>query len=551
MNGQDAPGVPPSSVVIPSASVRSKAALDEPSGPPRYMPGLPEGTPADAGELTPPAPVTLFTDALQRSYWTHPNLLAQRARVRSADYRMPQARAASGPSISAEASYGYQRDNVELSTGSWAARSGWASTASAIVNQPLYTFGRNAAGEHQAGAEIAFERASLRTTEMETLFGAIAAYAGLLRDRSDIGVVADDLALLERELSDNKARFEKREVTVSDLQQVETRVEQARAQMLLARRTASSAEANFLAAIGAPAGNLQPPNPLSMPVASLEEAYAYADSNSPVLAAAYAPERISRAARDGARADMLPRFDLRGRADYGTISPYHDDPRQTTLRGEVVVSAPVFASGALRARSQEAEAANDADWRLLDAALRQNRFEVASAWNDWVATSAAIDPLRRSAEQARAAFDGALLQEKAGFRTTLDVLQLARDLLSARSSYNAATANAYIAQARLLAAMGALEQSWLFPDAPVYDPDAHYQRTKNDGMIPVIVPALRAVDGVTLGGGKNRAVRDPAASTAAPAVTIPPPAAQPVPTGQEDRTGSGIIPFAVDSCGEA
>jgi outer membrane protein len=538
---QDAPGVPPTSITVPSASVRPQATLDEPAGPPRFVPGLPAGTPADAADLAPPAPVTMFTDALQRSYWTHPNLLAQRARLRSTDFRLPQARAASGPRLSAEASYGYQRDNVELNTGSWAARSGWASTASAVLNQPLYTFGRNAAGEHQAGAEIAFERASLRTTEIETLFNAIAAYAGVLRDRSDIGIVGEDLALLERELSDNQARFEKREVTSSDLQQVETRVEQARAQMLLSRRTAASAEANFLAAIGAPAGGLQPPNPLSMPVASLEEAYGYADSNSPVIAAAYARERISRAGRDAARADTMPRVDMRGRADYGTISPYNDDPRQTTLRGEVVVSAPIFASGALRARVQEAEAANDADWRLLDAALRQNRFEVASAWNDWVAISASIDPLRRSAEQARASFDGALLQEKAGFRTTLDVLQLARDLLAARSGYNAATANSYIAQARLLAAIGALEKSWLLPDEPAYDPDAHYNRTKDDGMIPVIVPILRAVDAVSLGGGKNRAVRDPAASTAAPPVAIPPPASPPVPTGMEGRAGGEDI----------
>lgn len=516
-------GVPESAIVRPSAAAAPAATLDEPGGGPLFAPRLPRGTPEALA--APPAPVIGFEDALSRAYWTSPQLLAQRSRLRSADYRLPQARALSGPSLSFQATYGWQRDNVESGLGGWAARSGWSSTAAAVLNQPLFTFGANAAGERRALGEVAFERASLRSAEASALFAAIQSYVLVLRAREGVGIVRDDLALLERNQSENALRFERREVTASDLQQVETRVELARAQVKSALDELASSEARFIVAVGAPAGVLTPPPPLPMPVRTLEEAYALAERNSPLLAAAYARERVSRAGADAARSGMLPRVDLRGSAQVGTVTPYTDDLRRTELRGEVVVSGPIFESGLRRARMQEAEAANDADWRLIDQALRDTRAEVADAWNEWLAVTASLDNLRNAADVARRAFDGAQLQEKAGFRTTLDVLNLARELLQARSAYNNATASAYLAQARLLATMGTLEQAHLFPDAPAYDPDRHFDRTRDDGMVPVVVPLIRQFDGVFAGGRQNRPVRDPAAPLAAPGVDLPVPEA--------------------------
>ena len=529
----DEPGIPASSVLIPSAAKPPRASLDEPAGPPNFAGELPRGTPED--QLTAPSPpVRTFSDALQQAYWSQPDLLAERSRLRSTDYRLPQAVSAFGPKLNVQGSYGYQRDNFQQPLGGWIARSGFTSTASAILTQPLFTFGRNAAGVRTAQAQIAFQRAVLRSAELQTLFNAIRAYAGVLRDRSALTIVREDFTLLEREFSENSARFAQREVTITDVQQIESRLEQSRAQVLAAQSAAASSEAAFLAAVGAlPAVDLAPPNPLGMPAATLAEAYAYGAAHSPVIGAAYARERISRAQRDGTRADLLPRVDLRGRADYGSVSPYTDDQRQTSLRGEVVVTAPIFESGLRRARLGEANAANDADWRLIDSALRENRAEIAQAWNEWLSQTAAIGPLRQASETARLAFEGALLQERAGLRTTLDVLQLARELLQARSSYNAATANSYVAQARALAAIGALEHRWLFPGAPAYDADAHYRKTRNNGTVPIITPLFRAVDSLFVGGGRNRPIRDPSAPVGAASAPILMPA--PAATGVEAK----------------
>jgi outer membrane protein len=246
-------------------------------------------------------------------------------------------------------------------------------------------------------------------------------------------------------------------------------------------------------------------------VKSLEEAYALAEAQSPIVAAAYSRELVSRAQRDGARADMMPRVDLRARADVGSSALGANTLRQTNIRTDVVVSGPIFESGLRRARIGEAEAANDADWRLIDAALRDTKGEVADAWNEWKTQSAAEQHLKASIAAAEAAYDGALIQERAGLRTTLDLLDLARDLLSARTSHNAAAANAYLAQARLLATMGLLETAYLFPDEPRYDPKRHFEKVRDNSDIPLLTTIVRAIDNPYFVKFEPRTPRDPSA----------------------------------------
>ena len=487
-------------------------------------PELPEGTPAEVVELAASgAPVTSLTDALRLAYWTSPTLLAQRATVRSADYRIAEARANYGPKLNYSLATTYQSDRFDQRRGPALNLSGWTTTASAVLTQPLFTFGRNASQERSSQAQLEFQRQVLRSTEQQALLDAISAYIGVLRDRASVTIAKDNLAALQRQLDDNKSRLAVREVTATDVQQIATRVSLGQAQVYNAQRDAASSEAAFLRMVGLPAGELVPPNPLQLPVVQLEDAYAYAELHSPLVLAAQAREKVSRASVAAAKSDLMPRIDFQGTANYGSQSAYSDDLRQRDVRGQFIFSGPIFESGLRRARVSEAMAANDADWRLLDASLRENRATLAAAWNDWQAQQAAIASYRSAEESARKAYEGAVLQQRAGLITTLDVLDLARELLLARSNSNTAIANAYVAKARVLAAAGALEQAWLMPDAARYDAERHLRKVRHNGDVPVMTPILRAVENAgAIGSTATRPVRDPAGTrTAAPIVIVP------------------------------
>jgi len=486
-----------------------------------FVPLLPRGTSAEQVARDPAEPVTDLVKAIERAYWTNPQLLAERSHARSLDYRIPEARGQYGPQLEYSASYGYQRDNYEQPFGNWVSRAGWTSAASAVLRQPLFTFGRLRAAEDEARSTSAFGQASLREAEQQTIFNAINAYAALIRDRIGVRIAADNVDLLASHALDTQTRLEHRESTATDVQQVDSRLELSRAQLLSAQSAAAASEAAFLRYVGASAGELAPPNPLVVPARTLDDAYVYAADHNPVLVAAHARERISRAQVAAAKAEMMPRIELTGSASYGTSTPYTDGLHISEFRGGVTVSGTL--DGSIRtSRIREAEEANDSDWRLLDEALRENREEIAVAWNEWQAQDASIARLWAAVDAARSAFDGGLVQERAGLRTTLDILELARDLLQARSSYNTASAAAYVAQTRLLAALGALDLKALQAGEVTYDAAGHVQKVMWRADFPLVAPLVRALDGLTIGSRPLRPVRDPAAPLAVGAAPLKP-----------------------------
>lgn len=484
---------------------------DEPS-PPVYAPSLPP--PANATVVTrpPTLPVVTLREAIILAYSMTPELLAERANLRATDFRLPQARSAYGPTLDFQASQGYQRDTTELLPNRFIKRQGWANSASLIFNQPIFTFGRLRARENAARAEIALGRDSLRLQEAQTLLDVVTAYVLVQRDVESVRIAQENLDLLGRQYRDSTERFRVREITSTDLQQIETRVEVGRAQLVESQGRLGASRAQFLQAVGAePGAVLAAPEPLPIGAPTLEQAYAYAEVNSPLIRAAQSREKISRANIDAARADTGPTVSLRGTGNYGTVSPYSSDLRTTSLRGEVVLSQPLIDSGLRSANLRAAREVNESDWRLIDQAFRDTRQGVAAAWSQLTAAALSAENYRRAEDAARRAYEGALEQEKAGARTTLDVLDLLRDLLNVQLNRVSAETNEYVARANLLASMGRLEGPLLVPGIEAYDPTRHFERVRSKGDIPLLTPGISALDGLfTRDNSTDRPIRDPA-----------------------------------------
>lgn len=497
---QDAPVPPPPTPVARDARL------------PVYNPSFPYGADASVAARAPAQAVTTLRDAIAIAYWSNPQLLAERANLRSTDNQLPIARSAYGPTLDLQASQNYQRDRTELVPNRFRGDQGFSNTASLILNQPLYTFGRNRAREESARAQILLGRDSLRLTEAQVLLDVVSAYVSVQRDALSVQVSQENLDLLVRQFTDSAERFRVREITSSDLQQIETRVELARGQLLQAQGQLGVSRGQFLGSVGAPAGVLlAEPAPLPIAAPDIAGAYAYAEVNSPLVRAAQAREKISRAGVEAARAEMGPRLDLRGVGTYGSASPYSDNLRTTNVGASVTLTQPLIDSNLRDSQLRAAKEANEADWRLLDLALRDTREAVSTSWNQLTAQRASLEFFARASEAARRAYEGALEQERAGARTTLDVLDLARDLLNVRTNFIIAEANEYLARAQLLATIGRLEAPLLVPDIRSYDPLANFERVRRSGDIPLLTPALSGLDGLT---GRDvetdRPIRDPA-----------------------------------------
>lgn len=496
------------------------AVVPTPSGPPRPAPtyrpdagGPLSGLPGEAQPTL--APIATLTEAITLAYRTNPQLLSARAQARGADYRVPQARSAFGPTLSASGAYTLTRTREEVLPGQFFGMQGWTSTASAVLNQPVYTFGRNAAAQASAYAIVQYQRDILRATEAQVLQNVVGSYVQVLRDAAAVTIARENLSLLERQLGDNETRFRVRDLTLTDLEQTRTRVELGRAQLIQAQGQLGVSQKQFLQFVGAPPGDLAAPDLLDIRFASLGAAYAHAEANSGLIRAAQSREKISRAAVSAARAEYGPRLDLRGTADYGTVSPYTNELRTTQLIGQVVLTQPLIDSGLRRARVGEAVEANQSDWRLLDQTLRDTRQAIGAAWEQLAASRTSLSSYRAAIVAAQRAYDGALVQQKSGDRSTLDVLDLARDLLTVRNSYNQVLADEYLARASLLATAGLLEGPLVVPGLAGYEPEDHFRRVRRGSDLPLLTDGLSALDGATVGDTRrDRPSRDAGAAAA-------------------------------------
>lgn len=492
------------SAQAPLSPVGPTSAVYQPDIPPELH-GL------QTGADTVAKPITTLEEAIGLAYWTNPTLLAQRSTLRAADTYYPEARSAYGPQITLQGRHDYARDQIETAPGLRQHHQGFSSTAELIFSQTLLSFGRRAAAQGAALAQIALQRNQLRLTEAQTMLDVITAYVLVIRERAVLDIANENLDLLEKQYDNTRKRFSVHEVTSTDVQQVQTRLEFGRAQLLSAKGQLGASHARFLQYVGALPGTLVAPSLPQLPSGTLVDAFAQVELNSPLIQAAQAREKMSRAGIAAARAEQAPVLSLEGTGAYSGTNPYQNSLRTSQLRSALVLNVPLVDSGARRARIERAREDNDADWRLVDMAIREARQTAASAWDGYQAARLSLAHYEAAVTAAEQAYRGAVIQEKAGARTTLDVLDLARDLLNVRNSFVAAQASEYIARATLVAAMGGLEGPMLVPAIGHYNPDAHFRQQDGRGDIPVLTYVFVGLDDIGVDSlSSDRPMRDPA-----------------------------------------
>lgn len=471
-------------------------------------------------------------DALVLAYENNPALHSQRSRLRSLNERFVQARAQYGPTLSVQGSYGYADDRIGRTPSLFDPRKnfrdeGFSGQVSAVVTQPLFTSGRLKSIENLTFSGVMQGREELRFAEIQTLQSAIGSYLGVLLDQSLLDIALDNMEILDRQRREGRTRFGVREITATDFEQIVSQAEFARARVELARGSLAASRSQFIQVIGVMPGDLASLPPLPPIPATIDEAYELAERNSPELLAAKARERVSRAQLGRVRGENGPQVRLQGETTYGSAGLYSNDPTQTLARARVIVEMPLFTSGLTQAREREAQHSNEADWRLVDQATRDVRQQVAQSWEALTSARNAIGAYREFAAAAQRAYEGAEIQQKAGDRSTKEVLDLARDMLLARSQLASAQASEYVNAVRLLAITGQLDLASLVPDAKTFDVEKEFRKARHDGDVPPVTQIIRTVDGLLVPSiKKDKPSRDPAAALRLPGSDMPEPSTE-------------------------
>jgi len=432
-------------------------------------------------------PVTL-DQALVAAYNTNPDLLAERANLRSVDEGVPKALAGWRPTVVLSGSAGYTGENLKShSSPTIFGPGGWTysnlnrdmGTAQATLTQPIFQGGKTRASVFQAENLVRAERAQLIATEESVFSSVVSAYATVIEDRDLVTLNENNVAVLQQQLASNEDRYRVGELTQTDVAQAQAALAQGQSELETAKGNLQTALATYVQVVGQPAASrLEDPQPLVLPVNSAEAADAEAAANNPTVVNALFNLAAAKNAVDIAFSALMPTVDVQA-STFIQTNPTLPQTRYDGWSVTANLTVPLYQGGGEYATVRQAKQNQDKAVQTLDYARRSAVQSASAAWQTLVAAQAAIVSSRASVAANRIALEGTEREAIVGTATTLDVLQVQQDLLTAATTLVQNLASLIIASYDVASAIGRLTARDLKLPVPYYNELAYFQSVHN------------------------------------------------------------------------
>jgi outer membrane protein len=425
-----------------------------------------------------------LAEALAITYATQPALQAERAKLRATDENVPQALSGWRPTVVITGTAGYG-DGMTRTYASTLGTTINARTqrdiglAQTTLTQPLYTGGKTQAQINRAKNLVAAERAQLIAQEQTSFINAVGAYVNVIQAQQLLALNVNNEQVLVKQLQATNERFRVGEVTRTDVAQAEAALASATAQRQTAEGNLQTARGTFQQVVGyLPPGDLEEPQPLSLPVKTEQEATALASANNPSVINALFNDAAAKDAIDVTFSQLLPQVNLQGQV----LQQQNQSDRSTSQNGyqaTVNLSVPIYQGGVeysvvRQARQQEQQAQ-----KLIDDARRTAVQNTVQAWEGLVAARASAGSTKAAIQANTVALDGVEREAIIGSRTTLDVLNAQQALLNSETTLVQNLAQLVTASYQVAAAVGRLTARDLHLSVPLYDETAYYNAVKN------------------------------------------------------------------------
>ena len=426
-----------------------------------------------------------ITEALAAAYSNNPALQAARAQLRAVDENVPQALAGWRPSVSITGNAGYnQYTTIRRSTATGTPidtitnNTLGSTTQQFTVNQPVWRGGQTRAGTNRAENQVMAQRARLMAAEEQLFTNVINAFVSVIGNQQVLALNVNNEQVLARQLQATNDRFRVGEITRTDVAQAEAALAGATATRQTSEGNLQTARSQFLRYVGELPGALVEPQPLRLPVRTLQEARAMAADNNPTVIAAMFDDAAAKDNFDLQYSKLMPNVSVQGaliRTKDVTTEGY------TTKAAQIYAqfTVPLYQGGAEYAAIRQARQQQQQTFKLVDDARRTSVQAVIAAWSTYNSTKATLDSTRSQIRSNQIALEGTEREAIVGSRTTLDVLNAQQLLLNSRVTLVQNLANFVNASYAVASAVGRLTARDLALPVPLYDETAYYAAVRN------------------------------------------------------------------------
>lgn len=402
-----------------------------------------------------PAGAATLHDAVEQAVRTNPEVLAAANHRFAADAGVKQARAGYFPRIDLNAGTGRERLDIPdsrlrgLNDTTFQQRD-----ATVTLSQMLFDGFAVRSEVARQNARVDSSAYGVAATAEELALRTVSTYLEVLRRQETIAEAVDNLEAHQRIYKQIRMLSESGVGRRADLDQAESRLALAKANLRQEQSSLRDAEVTFERLVGAPPRALlipaSPDKALPMSEALALDA---AITGHPSVKSAEADVALASALNSGAKAALSPRIDLelaKRRAD--------DIVRGSTSDLSIMLRLRYNFSrgGADAARISETgfqiEEANE----VLNRTRRQVQEDVALAYNANVTARERLDSLRQYVDASAATRESYTKQFSIGQRTLLDLLNAENEYFNARLAYTTGQYAQLASSFRIFAGMGTL-----------------------------------------------------------------------------------------------
>ena len=489
--------------LLVSAAFARPAAAQEPAAAEPSVPAEPDPVgPAEAADVTPvveeeslpteEAPLSdvsvslrdnvkrlPLTEAVELALRRHPQLVAARERVSSAETRVGQAQAAYLPRVDGWLQYLRATENGALTSfmggmpgftrvgGSIRDNVEWHHSfnnflVAIIARQQIYDFGRTAGAVGARKASVKVAKMEEKLVEQVVVFGVTQAFYEVRAARETVRVAEEALKNSEGILELAAAGFEAGLRPPSEKARAEADVAAAEVALIRANLELDISRARVANAIGVAGQAFEPADrelPQPAPVAELDESVDIALRNRPELRAIdFRREALSqnlRSVRGRQYPDIYSLFGVNSRGHLNANHPSgHESYQRFNWNVGVIVNIPMFQGLAVRKQKEEIRA----EMRALDgdqeAVVQAVILEVKQAMAIVRAADEAARAAQKGVEAADVALETSRGRYRAGLANLIELIDAQAAYVEARSQHVRATYDRHLARAVLAFSMG-------------------------------------------------------------------------------------------------
>ena len=413
--------------------------------------------------LCPAAPAETLQGAVQRTIESNPDVRAVAHNRLARDQEVKQARSGFFPTADLEAGAGkdYVEKPFDDDLEPWQVRLG--------LRQNLFTGFATMNEVDRQKARVQSGAWEVRSTTDNTALKTSEVYLEVLKNEAILALARENLTLHERIADQIRLRSESGVDRRADNDQIQSRLNLARSNVVVTEQNLLDAQTNYLAVVShMPAQLSRPEIDEHLLPASLEEAEEQALAAHPQLRSANADIEARRKQDEVAKSPFMPTVDFEldqlYEEDTNYSSYYDEDKEREDLRLFLRLRYNLFNGWKDVARKQETfELVNEAQ-EIRNHTHRQVIESIRLSWRAHEAAKKKVEYLRQRQQFAAATASAYTKQWNIGERTLLDVLDAEAERIDAARQLTTAEYEGLYAHFRVLNGTGrlipALQLAW-------------------------------------------------------------------------------------------